>query len=63
MSWAILIPVSIGMGLIGVLAFVWALRNDQFEDPDGNASRVLLNDPPPQPKDQPPARRERREGA
>lgn len=52
MSWAVLIPLSIGMGLIGVVAFVWALNNDQFDDPEGNASRILLNETPPQPKGQ-----------
>lgn len=46
----ILIPLSIVMGLVGLAAFIWALRNDQFEDPEGNAHRVLLNDDPPQPR-------------
>ena len=45
-----LIPLSIALGLLGVAAFIWALRNDQFDDPEGNAARVLLNDTPPQPK-------------
>ncbi len=52
MSWAVLIPLSIGMGLIGVAAFIWALHNGQFDDPKGNACRVLLNDNPPQMKGQ-----------
>lgn len=43
-----LIPLSIGMGLIGLGAFFWALRNDQFEDPEGDAWRVIApQDPPP----------------
>lgn len=42
MSLLLLIPLSIGMGLVGLGAFVWALRHDQFEDPDGNAARVLI---------------------
>lgn len=42
-----LIPLSIAMGLVGLGAFIWALRNDQFEDPEGNACRVLIqNDRP-----------------
>lgn len=45
-----LIPLSIALGLLGVAAFIWALRNDQFDDPEGNAARVLLNEIPPQPK-------------
>lgn len=47
MSLVVLIPLSIGMGLLGLAAFIWALRHDQFDDPKGNASRVLLNDKPP----------------
>jgi len=46
MSLLVLIPVSIGMGLVGLVAFVWALRHDQFDDPAGNAARVLIPDGP-----------------
>lgn len=44
MSLIILIPVSIGMGLIGLAAFTWALRHDQFDDLQGSAERVLIPD-------------------
>ncbi|HRW15335.1 MAG: cbb3-type cytochrome oxidase assembly protein CcoS [Rhodobacteraceae bacterium] len=37
----VLVPVSIGMGLVGLAAFFWAMRHDQFEDLQGNAWRVL----------------------
>ncbi len=50
MSWTILIPLSIAMVFFGVMAFLWALRNDQFDDPEGSANRVLLNENPPQTK-------------
>lgn len=40
-SFYILIPLSIGMGFVGLCAFLWAMRNDQFDDPVGNASRIL----------------------
>lgn len=43
----ILIPLSIGMGLIGLGAFFWALRHNQFEDPEGNAWRVIAPDDSP----------------
>lgn len=36
-----LIPISIGMGLVGLAAFLWSLRHDQFEDLDGDAERLL----------------------
>ena len=38
---AILIPVSLGLGLLGLLAFVWALRHRQFDDPQGDGERIL----------------------
>ena len=37
----ILIPVSIGMGLVGLGAFIWAIRHQQFDDLEGNAWRVI----------------------
>lgn len=40
----LLIPVALGLGLLGLLAFFWALRNGQFEDPDGAASRILIDE-------------------
>ncbi|MEI4263982.1 cbb3-type cytochrome oxidase assembly protein CcoS [Roseovarius sp. D0-M9] len=41
------------MGLIGLGVFVWALRNDQFEDLEGNSHRVLLQSDPPDRKEEP----------
>ncbi|MEX0969945.1 MAG: cbb3-type cytochrome oxidase assembly protein CcoS [Paracoccaceae bacterium] len=38
---AILIPVSLGLGLLGLVAFFWSLRNAQYDDPDGQAERIL----------------------
>lgn len=40
----ILIPVSLFLGGIGLVAFVWAMRNHQFDDPDGDANRILTKD-------------------
>lgn len=40
----ILIPVALGLGLLGLVAFFWALRSGQFEDPDGSAARILIDD-------------------
>jgi cbb3-type cytochrome oxidase maturation protein len=37
----LLVPVSLGLGLLGLLAFVWTLRNRQYEDPKGDAARIL----------------------
>lgn len=38
---SILIPVSLALGAAGLAAFVWALRSRQFEDPKGDAERIL----------------------
>lgn len=46
MSIGFLIPLSIGMGLAGLAAFFWALRSGQFSDPEGDACRVLIPQPP-----------------
>ena len=41
MSLLLLIPLSIGLGLVGLCAFFWALKNGQFDDPDGAAWRII----------------------
>lgn len=40
----ILIPVALLMGFCGLVFFFWAMRNDQFEDLDGAAQRVLIDE-------------------
>jgi cbb3-type cytochrome oxidase maturation protein len=41
---ALLIPVALFLGGLGVGAFLWALRSGQYEDLDGAAERILLDD-------------------
>jgi cbb3-type cytochrome oxidase maturation protein len=48
---AVLIPVSIGLGLLGLLAFWWTLRDAQYDDPDGDAERILRTDYDDHPSD------------
>lgn len=43
-SLMVLIPVALLLGLIGLAAFLWALRNGQYDDPDGAAGRILFDD-------------------
>lgn len=38
---AILIPISLGLGGVGLLAFFWMMKHNQYDDPDGNANRIL----------------------
>jgi len=39
-----LIPAALFLGLLGLGAFIWALKSGQFEDLDGAAHRILLDD-------------------
>jgi len=49
----LLIPVSILLLVVAVAAFVWAVKNGQFEDLEGPAYRIIMDDdndpliPPP----------------
>jgi len=40
----ILIPVSLILGAVGLAAFIWTVRSDQYDDDRGNAARILLDD-------------------
>ncbi|MEQ8709393.1 MAG: cbb3-type cytochrome oxidase assembly protein CcoS [Rhodospirillales bacterium] len=39
-----LIPVALFLGLAGLAGFFWAVRSGQFDDPEGAANRILLDD-------------------
>lgn len=41
-----LIPAALFLGLLGLGAFIWALRSGQYEDLDGAAARILFDDEP-----------------
>lgn len=41
---AFLIPIALGMGLLGLLAFFWSMKSGQYEDMDGAANRILIDD-------------------
>jgi|TARA_B100000989_G_scaffold204660_1_gene154932 cbb3-type cytochrome oxidase maturation protein len=41
---AFLIPIALGMGLLGLAGFFWAMRKGQFDDLDGAAQRILIDD-------------------
>jgi cbb3-type cytochrome oxidase maturation protein len=43
-SLLILVPAALLLGLLGLAAFLWALRNGQFDDPEGSAGRILYDD-------------------
>lgn len=39
-----LIPIALSLGLLGLAAFLWALRSGQYDDPRGAAERILQDD-------------------
>jgi len=39
-----LIPIALALGLLGLAAFLWALRSGQYDDLDGAAERILYED-------------------
>lgn len=49
-----LIPAALFLGLLGLAAFLWALKSGQFEDLDGAAHRILFDDDEAPPPNQPP---------
>ena len=43
-SVGILLPLALLMGLAGLGTFFWALKNGQFEDMQGAANRILIDE-------------------
>ncbi|MEL6510752.1 MAG: cbb3-type cytochrome oxidase assembly protein CcoS [Pseudomonadota bacterium] len=46
-----LIPASLILGGLGLAAFFWALKSDQFDDPAGDSRRILSDEFDDTPKD------------
>ena len=42
-----LIPLMIILGLVGVIIFFWSVRSGQYEDLEGDANRILMDDDDP----------------
>lgn len=40
----LLIPIALSLGALGLWAFLWSLRNGQYNDLDGDAMRILNDD-------------------
>ncbi|WP_234685164.1 cbb3-type cytochrome oxidase assembly protein CcoS [Bradyrhizobium monzae] len=43
-----LVPLAIALGGLGLAAFLWSLRNGQYDDLDGAAWRAIADDEPPE---------------
>lgn len=45
-----LIPLALGLGGLGLLAFLWTTAHGQYDDLEGAAVRILLDDDRPEPR-------------
>jgi cbb3-type cytochrome oxidase maturation protein len=45
-----LAPFSLGLGLIAVAAFWWSMKAGQYDDPIGDAARILADDAEDRPR-------------
>lgn len=43
-SLLFLIPLALVMSLLGLAAFLWTLKSGQYDDMEGAAHRILLDD-------------------
>lgn len=39
-----LIPVTLALGLVGLAAFLWSIKNKQYDDLEGSANRILFDE-------------------
>ena len=46
----ILVPLALGLGLVGLLGFLWSLKSGQYDDLEGAAWRAIADDDEPAPK-------------
>lgn len=42
-----LIPLMLVLGLIGVVIFIWSVKSGQYDDLEGDANRILMDEDDP----------------
>ena len=42
-----LIPIALFLGLVGLVLFFWTVKSGQYDDPKGNAARILYSEDKP----------------
>ncbi|SFN92061.1 cytochrome oxidase maturation protein, cbb3-type [Roseovarius lutimaris] len=45
-----LIPISLILGAVGLVAFIYTVKSNQYDDPEGDARRILSDDYDDKPK-------------
>lgn len=43
-SLVFLVPLALALGAVAVGAFIWSMGSGQYEDLDGSAERVLMDE-------------------
>ena len=41
-----LVPLTLGLGLVGLIGFLWSLKSGQYDDLEGAALRAIADDEP-----------------
>jgi len=41
---AVIIAAALGVGLVSLAFLIWALQSGQYDDLDGDAQRILIDD-------------------
>ena len=41
---AILLPIALFLGLLGLVGFIWSIKANQYDDMQGAAERILIDD-------------------
>lgn len=41
---AYLIPISLILGSVGLLGFIYTVRSNQYDDPEGDSRRILSDE-------------------
>lgn len=41
-----LVPLALGLGLVGLVGFLWSLKSGQYDDLEGAAFRAIADDEP-----------------
>ncbi len=39
-----LIPIALMLGLLGLVAFIWSIKSGQYDDLEGDARRILIDE-------------------
>ncbi len=46
-----LVPMALGLGLVGLFGFLWSLKSGQYDDIEGAALRAIADDEPVPPSE------------